>query len=75
MVLDDSNKSVKVRESMSLGTPMSRICYLDKENDGKRLDDTKYRGVIGSLLYFTTSRLYSVYENVLGLILLLKNLI
>ncbi|XP_017405360.1 secreted RxLR effector protein 161-like [Vigna angularis] len=37
-------------------TPMATSCYLDKDESGEKVNQTMYRGMIGSLLYFTTSR-------------------
>ena len=44
-------------------TPMSSSIKLDKDEKGKFIDSTMYRGMIGSLLYLTASRpniMYSV---------------
>ena len=40
----------------SLGIPMSPSCKLDKDEDGKKIDQKLYRGMIGFLLYLTASR-------------------
>jgi len=37
-------------------TPMATNCYLDIDESGKCIDQTKYKGMIGSLLYLTASR-------------------
>jgi len=37
-------------------TPMATNCYLDVDEKGKFIDQTKYRGMIGSLMYLTISR-------------------
>jgi hypothetical protein len=37
-------------------TPMQTSCKLSKYNDSKSTDQRKYRSMIGSLLYVTTSR-------------------
>ncbi|GKA51602.1 hypothetical protein Tco_0744798 [Tanacetum coccineum] len=37
-------------------TPMSTKTKLTKDEEGESVDNTKYRGMIGSLLYLTTSR-------------------
>jgi hypothetical protein len=37
-------------------TPMASTCALSKDEEGKDVEITKYRGIIGSLLYLTTSR-------------------
>ncbi|KAL2347419.1 hypothetical protein Fmac_001419 [Flemingia macrophylla] len=45
--------------------PMSTNCYLDNDVSGQEVDQTKFRGIIGSLLYLTASRpdiMFSVYS-------------
>jgi len=37
-------------------TPMPSSCYMDADAAGKSVDQTKYRGLIGSLLYLIASR-------------------
>ena len=37
-------------------TPMSSSGGLDKEEDGVAIDQKEYQGIIGSLLYLTTTR-------------------
>lgn len=37
-------------------TPMTTNCYLDVDEGDKCIDQTKYRGMIGSLLYLTANR-------------------
>ena len=37
-------------------TPMSTNCYLEVDEAGREVNQTMYRGLIGSLLYLTTSR-------------------
>jgi len=39
-----------------IGTPMSPSTKLDKDEKGVTVDQKKYRGIIGSLLYLTASR-------------------
>jgi len=39
-----------------ISTPMATSCYLDLDEKGTSADQTKYIGLIGSLLYLTTSR-------------------
>ncbi|XP_019238229.1 PREDICTED: uncharacterized protein LOC109218328 [Nicotiana attenuata] len=39
-----------------IGTPMSPATNLDKDEQGTPIDETRYRGMIGSLLYLTASR-------------------
>ncbi|XP_060200433.1 uncharacterized protein LOC132628684 [Lycium barbarum] len=43
-------------DSKVMGTPMSPTCTLDKDETGKPVNETKYRGMIGSLFYLTASR-------------------
>jgi hypothetical protein len=38
-------------------TPMQTSCKFSKDDDSKSTDQRKYRSMIGSLLYVTTSRL------------------
>ena len=40
----------------SITTPMATTTKLDKDDDGKSVDEKVYRGMIGSLLYLTASR-------------------
>nr|XP_016505649.1 PREDICTED: uncharacterized mitochondrial protein AtMg00810-like [Nicotiana tabacum] len=39
----------------AFGTPMSLATSLDKDEEGKPVDESKYCGMIGSLLYLTAS--------------------
>jgi len=41
----------------AISTHISTSCHLDQHPFGKPVDQTKYRGLIGSLLYLTVSRL------------------
>ena len=43
-------------EAKPLGTPMGTSIKLDKDENGKNVDEKLYRGMIGSLLYLTASR-------------------
>ena len=40
---------------------MPSSCYMDEDATGKGIDQTKYRGLIGSLLYLTASRPYIMF--------------
>ncbi|XP_050895522.1 secreted RxLR effector protein 161-like [Lathyrus oleraceus] len=40
----------------AMATPMGSKTYVDQDEFGVSIDITKYRGMIGSLLYFTASR-------------------
>ncbi|XP_075088471.1 secreted RxLR effector protein 161-like [Nicotiana tabacum] len=49
----------------SIGTPMSPTTMLNEDSNGKSVDETMYRGMIGSLLYLTASRpdiMFSVFK-------------
>jgi len=45
-----------MEESKSMKTPMHTSCVLAKDENGKKVDQTVYKGMIRSLLYLTTSR-------------------
>ncbi|XP_070048573.1 uncharacterized protein [Nicotiana tomentosiformis] len=45
-----------MNNAKAIGTPMSPSTGLDKDEWGNPVDETKYRGMSGSLLYLTTSR-------------------
>ncbi|GKA82156.1 retrovirus-related pol polyprotein from transposon TNT 1-94 [Tanacetum coccineum] len=49
-------KKFGFEDSKPMKTPMSTETKLTKEEEGEFVDNTKYRGMIGSLLYLTTSR-------------------
>ena len=52
-----------MEETKSMKTQMSSSIKLDKDEKGKSINSTPYRGMIGSLLYLTASRpdiMYSV---------------
>jgi len=40
-----------------VASPIATNCLMDADEVGQQVDSTKYRGLIGSLLYLTTSRL------------------
>ena len=46
-----------MEEAKTMKTPMSSSIKLDKDEKGKSIDSTMYKGMIGSLLYLTASRL------------------
>ncbi|GJX39247.1 retrovirus-related pol polyprotein from transposon TNT 1-94 [Tanacetum coccineum] len=57
-------KKFGLEDSKPTKTPMSTEIKLIKDDEAKSVDSTKYRGMIGSLLYLTASRLdimFSVY--------------
>ena len=49
-------KKFGMYDSKIAGTPMSTSIKLDNDEKGKSIDQTKYRGMIGLLLYLTASR-------------------
>nr|GEU86688.1 hypothetical protein [Tanacetum cinerariifolium] len=57
-------KKFDLEDSKPIKTLMSFETKLTRDEDGEPIDDTKYRGMIGSLLYLTASRpdiMFSVY--------------
>ena len=61
--IKDLLKRFNMEEAKTMKTPMSSSIKLDKDEKGKSIDSTMYRGMIGSLLYLTASRpdiMYSV---------------
>ena len=59
----DLLKRSNMEEAKTMETPMSSSIKLDKDEKGKSIDSTMYRGIIGSLLYLIASRpdiMYSV---------------
>ena len=49
-------KRFDMESARHMATPMIIGCYLDKDESGQSIDMKQYRGVIGSLLYLSTSR-------------------
>ena len=49
-------KKFEMASCKEANTPMPSSCYMDADAAGKGVDQTKYRGLIGSLLYLTASR-------------------
>jgi len=49
-------KKFKHEECKEMNTPMHPTCTSSKEDQGSKVDQKLYRGMIGSLLYLTTSR-------------------
>jgi len=46
-----------MKNAKHMAAPMNTACYLDKDEIDQSIDIKKYRGMIGSLLYLSTSRL------------------
>ncbi|GKB32295.1 retrovirus-related pol polyprotein from transposon TNT 1-94 [Tanacetum coccineum] len=49
-------KKFGLEDAKPIKTSMSSETKLTRDEEGEPIDDTKYRGMIGSLLYLTTSR-------------------
>ncbi|GJT08645.1 hypothetical protein Tco_0843107 [Tanacetum coccineum] len=49
-------KRFRLEDSKPIKTPMSTKTKLTRDKEGDSVDNTKYRGMIGSLLYLTASR-------------------
>nr|GEU62990.1 reverse transcriptase domain-containing protein [Tanacetum cinerariifolium] len=49
-------KKFGLEDSKSIKTPMASETKLTRDEDDEPIDDTKYRGMIGSLIYLMTSR-------------------
>jgi len=52
----DLLKKFDMENCKEISTPMATNCYLDSDEKGTSVDQTKYRGLIGSLLYLTACR-------------------
>ena len=54
--IKDLLSKFKMSEAKPSSTPMSSTLSLDKDQNGKKVNQKEYRGMIGSLLYLTASR-------------------
>ena len=52
----DVLKKFEMDSCKEASTPIATSCYLDTDEHGIAVDQTKFRGLIGSLLYLTKSR-------------------
>jgi len=52
----DLLKKFKMEDCKEVVTPIAINYLMDADEAGKQVDSTKYRGLIGFLLYLTTSR-------------------
>jgi len=50
-----------MNEAKIMSTPMHPSSNLDKDEEGKSVSEKQYRGMIGSLLYLTASKLDIVF--------------
>jgi len=55
-------KKFKLEDCKVMNTPMHPTCTLSKEDTGSKVDQKLYRGMIGSLIYLTTSRPYILFS-------------
>ncbi|GKC37385.1 retrovirus-related pol polyprotein from transposon TNT 1-94 [Tanacetum coccineum] len=53
--IKETLKKFGLEDSKPIKTPMSSEAKLTRDEDGESVDDTKYHGMIGSLLYLTAS--------------------
>jgi len=53
---NDILKKFEMESCKAATTPMSTNCYLSADEVEPEVDQTKYKGLIGSLLYLTASR-------------------
>ena len=58
----DLLKRFNMEKAKTMKTPMSSSIKLDKDEKGKSVNSTMYRGMIGSLLYLTASRPNIMYS-------------
>ncbi|KAK6124839.1 hypothetical protein DH2020_041415 [Rehmannia glutinosa] len=52
----DLMKTIGMKEKSSVKIPMNTSVKMDMDADGKLVDQTRYRALIGSLLYLTSGR-------------------
>ncbi|XP_068498306.1 uncharacterized mitochondrial protein AtMg00810-like [Phaseolus vulgaris] len=55
-------KKFDMDQCKAINTPISTSCQLDQDCAGKYVDQSKYRGLIGSLLYLTASRPDTMFD-------------
>ena len=55
-ILRELLKTFDMGDCKEIVTPMTTSCYLDADEKGTNVEQTKYRGKIGSLLYLTACR-------------------
>ena len=55
-------KKFGMKNSKPIGTPMSPLCKLNKNKNGKSIDLKLYQGIIGSLLCIITSKLDIIFS-------------
>lgn len=55
-------KKYDMNNSKTVSTPMALNILIDKDENGVKTEITKYRGIIRSLIYLTTSRPDIIYS-------------
>lgn len=55
-------KKFDLKDSRSISTPMASNVLIDKDDNGVDFKITKYRGIIGSLLYLMASKTYIMFS-------------
>ncbi|KAE9588848.1 putative RNA-directed DNA polymerase [Lupinus albus] len=58
----DLLKRFEVDDCKPIATPMGSSTYIDADDAGKCIEISKYRGMIGSLLYLTANRPYIMFS-------------
>jgi len=58
-------KKFEMENYKETATPIATGCYLDADEEGANVEQTKYRGLIGSLLYLTASRPFIMFSGCL----------
>ena len=51
-----------MEDAKAIGTPVHISAKLDRDTEGKPVDQKLYRDIIGSLLYLTASRPYIIFS-------------
>ncbi|GJX66358.1 hypothetical protein Tco_0300701 [Tanacetum coccineum] len=62
IVAQEMLKKIGLEDSKPMKTPMSTETKLTRDVEGESIDNTKYRGMIGSLLYLTASWLNIMFS-------------
>nr|GEU55846.1 hypothetical protein [Tanacetum cinerariifolium] len=64
----ESLKKYEMESCDTVGTPMVEKSKLDEDPQGKSINPTHYRGMVGTLMYLTSSRPNLVYDSAIALI-------
>jgi len=55
-ILQGTSQEFEMDKSKEVATPMTTNCYLSANGKGKSMDQIKFKGIIGSLLYLIACR-------------------